>query len=131
MASFFIEQKNDNVYETIIKDSRDTQIVVQTQVSLGTIDYNALAPMLESDSTEVTEIRDVLYDMIEPNLLTKDDHIAATWYSSENQALMIQEYDQAGNPLHQTNGIPLIETNYTYKTFDNFVVAANELENSN
>ena len=61
------------------------------------------------DTTIVNTIRDIEYEIINPKLSMKNSNLASFWYSSEHHSLMIQEYDENGNPQYPANGTELIE----------------------
>ncbi|MBI9069428.1 MAG: AsmA family protein [Salinivirgaceae bacterium] len=67
----------DNVYQTIIQESRDTQIVLQTNLHLGTINYNLLAAMMESDSTLVNDSIITDTTAVEPAVAEQTDSVPA------------------------------------------------------
>ena len=70
------------------------------------------------NTTIVNTIREVEYQIIQPKLVMKNSNLAAFWYSSENDAIMIQEYNENGNPQYTANGIALIEGINNFKIFD-------------
>ncbi len=61
------------------------------------------------NTTIVNTIRDIEYEIIRPELEMKNSSLAAFWHSSEDDAIMIQEYDESGNPQYSANGDVLIE----------------------
>jgi len=79
-------------------------------VGYGNIGDKEIYTMRKTEeSTIVNTIRDIEYEIINPKLAIKNSNLASFWYSSEHHSLMIQEYDENGNPQYPANGTELIE----------------------
>ena len=87
--------------------------------------------MRKTDNTTIVNtIRDVEYQMIQPTLAKKNSNLAAFWHSSEDDAIMIQEYNENGNPQYPTNGIELIDGKSNFKIFDDKIFIFDAPSNS-
>ena len=70
------------------------------------------------DESEVHLIRDIVNEIIDPELIVRDGNIASVWISVENNGLMIQEFADDGTIQYQPNGELLIENIKNYKIID-------------
>ena len=82
------------------------------------------------NTTIVNTIREVEYQIIQPKLAMKNSNLATFWYSSENDAIMIQEYNENGNSQYTANGIVLIEGINNFKIFDDKIFTIDAPSNS-
>ncbi|KQC09013.1 MAG: hypothetical protein APR54_13145 [Candidatus Cloacimonas sp. SDB] len=79
-------------------------------VGIGNSSNKEIYTMRKTEnSTIVYTIRDIIYEIINPTITMKNSNLASYWHSYDNNAIMIQEYDNAGNPQYQENGEVLIE----------------------
>ena len=82
------------------------------------------------DTTIVYTICDIEYQIIQPKLAMKNSNLAAFWYSSEFNSIVIQEYDESGNPLYTANGAELIEDISSFKIFEDKIFTVDAASNS-
>ncbi|MCK4311633.1 MAG: T9SS type A sorting domain-containing protein [Candidatus Cloacimonetes bacterium] len=71
--------------------------------------------------TEINTIREIEYEMIYPNLVKRTEGVAAYWYSSVRNSIMIQLFNEDGEPQYETNGSVLIEDETNFTISDNVI----------
>ncbi|MCK4695190.1 MAG: hypothetical protein KAT74_05490, partial [Candidatus Cloacimonetes bacterium] len=70
--------------------------------------------------TEINTIREIEYEMIYPTLVKRTEGVAAYWSGMQN-CIMIQLFNEAGEPQYETNGSALIEDAALFKIFDDVI----------
>ena len=77
--------------------------------------------MFQDNISELHIIRDIEDDPISPVLKKQSDGISAFWYSIEHHSIMNQQFNEAGVPQFETNGIVLIENENNFILSDNAI----------
>jgi len=72
-------------------------------------------------TTEINTIREIEYDIIDPILIKRPEGVAAYWYSYARNSIMIQQFNEAGEPQYEANGSVLIDNEKDFIITDNVI----------